>query len=58
MGKGKILQLPNWMELRGLSAWGIQMGTFAACAANFVLDNFHLFHFHTGESILITPEGQ
>ena len=56
MGKGKISQLPIWITQRGLSALGIQTGSFAACEANFVLGNFQLFHFHTGEPILITPE--
>ena len=56
MGKGKFLQLPIWMRLRGFSAWGIQTGQLAALWAPFVLKFFQLFHFHTGEPILITPE--
>ena len=40
------------------SAWGIQTGPFAAHSAPFVQKIFHLFHLHTGEPILITPEGQ
>ena len=46
------------MIQRGLSAWGIQIGSFAAGWAPFVLEIFHLFHFHTGRPILITPESQ
>ena len=30
MGKGKFLQLPNWMKQRGFSACGIQTGPLAA----------------------------
>ena len=29
--KGKFSQLKKWTRLRGLSAWGIQTGPFAAC---------------------------
>ncbi len=29
-GKGKFSQLKKWMRLRGLGAWGIQTGPFAA----------------------------
>ena len=47
----------NWVGHRGLSAWGIQTGPFAALKAHFVLEDFQLFHFHTGRPILITPEG-
>ena len=43
--------------MRGFSAWGIQTGPLAALLATFVLENFQLFHFHTGKPILITPEG-
>ena len=39
-------------------AWGIQTGQFAATGAPFVLEIFTLFHLHTGEPILISPEGQ
>ena len=35
---------------RGLSAWGIQIGSFAAGWAPFVLKCFKLFHLHTGEA--------
>ena len=30
MGKGKFLQLPIWIRLRGFSAWAIQTGPLAA----------------------------
>ena len=46
------------MRQIGFSAWGIQTGPFAAHSAPFVVKLFHLFHLHTGEPILITPEGQ
>ena len=57
-GKGQFLQPQNWMRQRVFSAWGIQSGPFASHYATFVLEIFHLFHFHTGRPILITPEGQ
>ena len=38
------------------NAWGIQTGPFAVHLAHFVLKIFHLFHFHTGEPFLITPD--
>ena len=37
---------------------GIQTRPFANDSAHFVLKLFHLFHLHTGEPFLITPEGQ
>ena len=52
-----ILPTQNWMGQMVSSAWGIQTGPFAAHSAPFVLKLFHLFHLHTGEPILITPEG-
>ena len=36
---------------------GIQTKPFAALEAHFVLKILQLIHFHTGEPILITPEG-
>ena len=39
------------------SAWGIQIGPFAALSAHFVQKDLHLLDFHTGRPILITPEG-
>ena len=45
------------MRQRVFGAWDIKTGPFAAFQANFVMTKFHLFHFHTGEQILITPEG-
>ena len=38
------------------NAWGIQTGPFAAHSVPFIMKHFHLFHFHTGEPFLITPE--
>ena len=46
------------MIQRGLHAWGILIGPFAASWAHFVQAKFILFNLHTGEPILITPEGQ
>ena len=40
------------------SALNIQTGPFAPLWAYLVVTNFQLFHLHTGEPILITPEGQ
>ena len=57
MEKREFIQLQNWMRHRGFSAWGIQTGTFAALWANFVLEVLQIFHFHTEEPILITPQG-
>ena len=57
MEKREFIQLQNWMRQRGLSAWCIQTGPFAAFSAHFVLKEFQLFHLHTGRPILITPEG-
>ena len=39
-------------------AFSIQTGPFTMLSAIFVLIIFQLFPFHTGELILITPEGQ
>ena len=58
MGKVEFTQLQNWMRQMDFNAWGIQTGPFAAHKTHFVQDIFHLFHFHTEEPILITPEGQ
>ena len=57
-GKREFFQLQNWMRQRGLGAWGIQTGPFAALCTSHILKLFHLFHLHTGRPILITPEGQ
>ena len=46
------------MRQRVFSALGIQTEPFAATGTPFVLKNLQLFHIHTGEPILITPEGQ
>ena len=46
------------MRQRGLGAWGIQTGPFAALCTSHILKLYHLFHLHTGRPILITPESQ
>ena len=40
----------------GFCTWGIQTGPFAACWADFLPLNFHLFDFHTGESNYLLPQ--
>ena len=40
------------------SAWSIQTGPFAPHLTKIVVTISQLMHFHTGEPILITPEGQ
>ena len=55
--KREFSQLQKRMTPRGFDAWGIQTGPFAACWVAFVLEYFHHYHLHTGEPILITPEG-
>ena len=57
MQEREFSQLQNWIRHRGLGAWGIQTGPFAAHWAHFVPKDFQLFHLHTGRPILITPEG-
>ena len=37
-------------QLKGLNAWGIQIGSFAADRAIFALKFFKLFLIHTGET--------
>ena len=39
-----------------LSAWGIQIGPFAAICTNYSSQILQLFHFHAARPILITPE--
>ena len=56
-GKVGFSQLEKWMRQRLSCAWEVQTRPFAAPLAHFVLEIFHLFHFHTGRPILITPEG-
>ena len=53
-GKVDFTQIQN----PDFDAWGIQTGPFAVHSAHFVLKLFCLFHFHTGEPFLITPEDQ
>ena len=50
--------LPNWMNPRGFWPYGMPTGTFAACWTDFVPRISQLFHFYSGEPILITPEGR
>ena len=45
------------MILRGLGAWGTQIGSFAAGWAPFGLKCFKLFHLHTGEANSYYPRG-
>ena len=58
MGKVEFTQLQNWMRQMESNAWGIQTGPLASHSVPFVLKIFLLFHLHTGEPFLITPEGQ
>ena len=51
--KREFSQLQKWTRQRGLSAWGIQTGPFAAWWANFVLKFFQFLHFHTGGQFLL-----
>ena len=53
----RFCQLWNGMIQRGLSAWGVQIGSFAAGWAPFVLKCFKLFHLHTGEANSYYPRG-
>ena len=41
------------MRQRVISAWGIQTVPFASHYTPFVLENFQLFHFHTGSQFLL-----
>ena len=50
-------QLWNGMIQRGLSTWGIQIGSFAAVRAPFVVKYFKLFHLHAGEANSYYPSG-
>ena len=45
----------RWMKHLVLRTFGTQTGPFAAPWANFVQGVFHLFHFYTRRSVLITP---
>ena len=53
-----ILPTRNWMRQRGFSAWAVQTGPLAALCTSHIPKLFQLIHLHTGEPILITPEGQ
>ena len=53
--KGEFSQLQKWTRQRGVSAWGIQIGPFAAICTNYVSQILQFFHFHNGEPILFTP---
>ena len=57
-GKVEFTQLQNLMRQMDFNAWGIQTGPFAVHLAHFVQKYFCIFQLHTGESFLITPEGQ
>ena len=48
--------LQKWIRHRGFCTWGIQVGPFAACRADFVLKIFHLSTFHTGRSNSLLPQ--
>ena len=39
----------NWMRNKGFCTWGIQIGSFVACWADFVPKNFHLPDLHYEE---------
>ena len=56
--KREFSQPQIWMRQRDFSALGLQTGPIAAFCTSLFLKIFHLFHLHTGEPILITPEGQ
>ena len=58
MVKGELTQLQNWIKQIDFNALGIQTAPFAVHSAHFVLKIFQLFHFHTAEPFLITPEDQ
>ena len=51
--KREFFQLQNWTRQRGLGAWGIRIGPFAACEANFIFKILQLFHFYTGGHFLL-----
>ena len=53
----RFSQLWNGMVQRGLSAWGIPIGSFTAGWAPFVQKCFKLFHFHAGEANSYYPRG-
>ena len=57
-GKREFSQPQKRMRQWVFSAWNIQTAPFAPLQAHFVETNIQLFHFHTVEPILITPEGQ
>ena len=53
----EFTQPQNWMKQMDFNALGIQTLSFAVHLAHFVLKFSQLFHLHTGEPVLITPEG-
>ena len=53
MEKREFTQLQKWTRQVGFSAWGIQIGPFAACSADFIFQNLLLFNFHTGGQFLL-----
>ena len=56
--KRELSQLQKWTRPWAFSALGIHTGPFVVLQHNFVFTIFQLFHFHTGEPILNTPESQ
>ena len=52
-GKREFSQPQKRMRQWVFSAWNIQTGPFATLLAYFVEKEFPLFHFHTGEPILL-----
>ena len=54
IGKGAFSQPQKWMRQWVSSAMDIQTGPYVSLETPFALENFHLFHFHTGKPILIT----
>ena len=56
-GKREFSQPNKWMRQKVFSTLGNQSGPFASLYTPFVKEIFHLFHFHTGRPILITPRG-
>ena len=47
-----------WLSKEGFSALGHSNWIFCIHLSPFFMEIFHLFHLHTGEPNLITPEGQ
>ena len=56
MGKVRFTQLQNGMTHMDFDAWVIQTSPLAVHLAHFVPKFFQLFHPHTGEPFLISPD--